>query len=111
MMIESRDTAALNFGPAPELKTEESTIQISSTTLDKDIAAFKRVFSSDAFIKQAAENERDIDRRRRIVSARTHQYFIPKDGIDREVIATDICRYLGNDALVRTGQYEVHIPT
>jgi hypothetical protein len=38
---------------------------------------------------------------------RTNEYFVPKDGIDREVITADICRYLGNDALVRPGTYEV----
>lgn len=38
--------------------------------------------------------------------ARTHEYFVPRDGIDREVISADICRYLGNDALVRPGNYE-----
>lgn len=31
---------------------------------------------------------------------------MPKDGIDREVITADICRYLGNDALVRPSQKE-----
>lgn len=40
-------------------------------------------------------------------AARTNEYFVPKDGIDREVITADICRYLGNDALVRPGNYEV----
>jgi hypothetical protein len=36
---------------------------------------------------------------------------VPRDGIDREVISADICRYLGNDALVRPGHYEVrHLP-
>ncbi|KAH8751608.1 hypothetical protein F5883DRAFT_207735 [Diaporthe sp. PMI_573] len=39
-------------------------------------------------------------------SARQNEYFIPRDGIDREVITADICRYLGNDALVRPGTYE-----
>lgn len=39
-------------------------------------------------------------------SARTNEYFVPKEGIDREVITADICRYLGNDALVRPGNYE-----
>lgn len=38
---------------------------------------------------------------------RFNEYFVPKDGIDREVITADICRYLGNDALVRPGNYEV----
>jgi len=39
--------------------------------------------------------------------ARQNEYFVPRDGIDREVITSDICRYLGNDALVRPGTYEV----
>ncbi|GAB1195780.1 hypothetical protein APSETT444_005043 [Aspergillus pseudonomiae] len=30
---------------------------------------------------------------------RQNEYFIPGDGISREVIQADICRYLGNDAL------------
>lgn len=39
-------------------------------------------------------------------AARQNEYFVPRDGIDREVITADICRYLGNDALVRPGTYE-----
>lgn len=39
--------------------------------------------------------------------ARQNEYFVARDGIDREVISADICRYLGNDALVRPGVYEV----
>ncbi|WYZ45528.1 hypothetical protein EsH8_VIII_000844 [Colletotrichum jinshuiense] len=39
-------------------------------------------------------------------SGRSNEYFVPRDGIDREVITADICRYLGNDALVRPGHYE-----
>ena len=54
------------------------------------------------------ERDRDRDSRRAAqAQARTNEYFVPKDGIDREVITADICRYLGNDALVRPGQYEV----
>jgi len=37
--------------------------------------------------------------------ARQNEYFIPGDGIDHAVITADICRYLGNDALVRPGTY------
>ncbi|KAI9802628.1 MAG: hypothetical protein M1825_002650 [Sarcosagium campestre] len=40
------------------------------------------------------------------MATRQNQYFLPGDGIRREVITADICRYLGNDALVRPGQYE-----
>lgn len=36
-------------------------------------------------------------------ASRQNEYFVPRDGIDREVITADICRYLGNDALVRPG--------
>lgn len=38
---------------------------------------------------------------------RQNQYFLPGEGIRREVITADICRYLGNDALVKPGRYEV----
>jgi hypothetical protein len=55
--------------------------------------------------------ERDRERASRAqqqpAQARTNEYFVPKEGIDREVITADICRYLGNDALVRPGTYEV----
>jgi hypothetical protein len=44
-------------------------------------------------------------------ATRQNEYFVPRDGIDREVISADICRYLGNDALVRPGHYEVRIAT
>jgi hypothetical protein len=46
---------------------------------------------------------KDRDRRAKHASARTKEFFVPRDGIDREVITADICRYLGNDALVRPG--------
>lgn len=38
---------------------------------------------------------------------RTGQFVIDAEGIDREVITADICRYLGNDALVKPGDVEV----
>jgi hypothetical protein len=53
------------------------------------------------------ERERERARAAQQGPARTNEYFVPKDGIDREVITADICRYLGNDALVRPGTYEV----
>lgn len=40
---------------------------------------------------------------------RQNEYFIPGDGISREVIQADICRYLGNDALVRPGTHNVRL--
>lgn len=38
------------------------------------------------------------------------EYFIPAAGINREVIQADICRYLGNDALVKPGYNDVSLP-
>lgn len=38
---------------------------------------------------------------------RQNEYFVPRDGIDREVISADIALYIGNDAVVRPGYYEV----
>lgn len=38
---------------------------------------------------------------------RLNEYFIDQDGISREVIQADICRYLGRDALVRPGTHQV----
>ncbi|KAI9795836.1 MAG: hypothetical protein M1833_006785 [Piccolia ochrophora] len=40
------------------------------------------------------------------MAPRQNRYFLPGEGIRREVITADICRYLGNDALVKPGQYE-----
>lgn len=42
--------------------------------------------------------------------SRLNEYFIDRDGISREVIQADICRYLGNDALVRVGEHQVRPP-
>ncbi len=42
--------------------------------------------------------------------SRQNEYFLPRDGIEREVISTDIYRYLGNDAVLRIGTYEVGFP-
>lgn len=41
---------------------------------------------------------------------RQNEYFIEKNGIAREVIQADICRYLGNRALVKPGVHQVRIP-
>lgn len=43
------------------------------------------------------------------MTGRQNEYFIPGDGISREVIQADICRYLGNDALVRPGNHSVRL--
>lgn len=48
--------------------------------------------------------------RQQDVPIRHNEYFIPGEGISREVIQADICRYLGNDALVRPGNHNVGLP-
>jgi hypothetical protein len=50
--------------------------------------------------------EKDRNKQHLECLTRTNEYFIPGDGIDRLVITADICRYLGNNALVRPGTYE-----
>ncbi|KAI9894641.1 MAG: hypothetical protein M1814_001997 [Vezdaea aestivalis] len=37
------------------------------------------------------------------MSSRRSEFWVPGDGITREVIQSEICRHLGNDALVRPG--------
>jgi hypothetical protein len=54
------------------------------------------------------ERDRERSRRQAASSKGFNEYFVPNPGIDREVITADICRYLGNDALVRPGNYEVY---
>lgn len=56
---------------------------------------------------RGGDRESRSSRTQQAAAARTNEYFVPRDGIDREVITADICRYLGNDALVRPGTYEV----
>lgn len=49
------------------------------------------------------EQEVETQSRKYNGSSRLATYFLPGEGIDREVIKTDICRYLGPDALVKPG--------
>jgi hypothetical protein len=95
------------------IKTTETTSQVFLNHKDiKEIAAFKRIVSLDSYaLTTTGESYYQEGTERGSAKSggtrMTNEYFIPKDGIDREVITADICRYLGNDALVRTGIYEV----
>jgi hypothetical protein len=42
--------------------------------------------------------------------ARQDTFFISGEGLDREVIITEIPRFLGTDTLVRPGTHQVHLP-
>jgi hypothetical protein len=50
-----------------------------------------------------SRNSESLSAPRRHSDTRANQWFIPGDGITREVITADITRYLGPDALVRPG--------
>jgi hypothetical protein len=68
----------------------------------------------DCFFIMSGRREDNRDRASRsqpqaYSSARTSQFVIDAEGIDREVITADICRYLGNDALVKPGDVEVSL--
>jgi hypothetical protein len=92
-------------------KTTETTSQVFSNK-NKEIAAFKRIAAPSIYVSTLrgdSSNQKGTERESARRAGMTNEYFIPKDGIDREVITADICRYLGNDALVRQGAYEVHI--
>lgn len=39
------------------------------------------------------------------VKPKYNEYFLPGDGIDREVIQSELCRYLGQDATMKTGEH------
>ena len=41
------------------------------------------------------------------IVGRKTRFFIPGDDIDREVIQSDICRYLDHDATVKPGHFQV----
>lgn len=95
------------------LKTTKTMSQVFSNKY-KEIAAFKRIALPNSY-DFTAEGESSNKKGTEMSSARSNgnrrpnEYFVPKDGIDREVITADICRYLGNEALVLPGRYEVHI--
>lgn len=46
----------------------------------------------------------------RSTAGRRNQYFVPGEGISRNVISADICKYLDNDATIKPGTYQVCMP-
>ena len=45
----------------------------------------------------------------RVEPGADRDFWIPSDGIDRDVITYEITRYLGQDALVRPGKNDVSL--
>ena len=89
--------------------TEESRRPADASTQQTAPPATRNMPSpSNIVTRQNRERTREMDEeRRQQESLRTNEYFLPGEGIDREVITADICRYLGGDARVRPGIYEV----
>ncbi|PMD14458.1 hypothetical protein NA56DRAFT_664780 [Hyaloscypha hepaticicola] len=87
------------------IKATETTSELSSfTNKNKEIAAFKRIALSNSYgftARGESSNQKgtEMSSARSDGNRRPNEYFVPNDGIDREVITADICRYLGNDAL------------
>ena len=38
------------------------------------------------------------------------EYFLPGDGIDRQVLQVELCKFLGSEAIARPGEYNVWQP-
>jgi hypothetical protein len=98
----------------PAATPKESEPGLSSTAVHPASipAAMETGSWRETVSESSTNNSRDRERhraQRSSTSTRTNEYFVPRDGIDREVITADITRYLGNDALVRPGQYEVYL--
>ncbi|KAF4455313.1 hypothetical protein F53441_2327 [Fusarium austroafricanum] len=89
-----------SISPSPALLSTFSSISSSSSSLQTSSSA---ISSPHINMSRASRNAPPTGAG---TGGRQNEYFVPRDGIDREVISADICRYLGNDALVRPGHYE-----
>jgi hypothetical protein len=56
-----------------------------------------------------SQRVRQDERVRRVKPGSDRDFWIPSDGIDRDVITYEITRYLGQDALVRPGKNDVSL--
>jgi len=98
--------------PQPATNSHLNQLHLTTTRANQNHTSISGVPSSsvigqNSFDGGVRKRERDRSDRDR-GSVRTNEYFIPGDGIDREVITADITRYLGKDAVVRSGSYEVY---
>jgi hypothetical protein len=102
--IDPPDTGPDNALPRVSRSSE---LSASTRPTNREVAGPMSRSSRRREIERYSRDDHIRDRRAVAASAKINEYFVPKDGIDREVITADICRYLGNDALVRPGNYEV----
>jgi hypothetical protein len=121
--MEPREQRRLDGGREPERMDYQRDGRSDWTTtrdpLSRSMYAYPDKMDRDDVPSRAYMEERrgpPIDlqsQRREEPSARYQEYFLPGEGIDREIIQYDICRYLGNDATVRPVQYSdvgFHLP-
>lgn len=87
---------------ASDLDTETGTETEDNVSRPTQIESQPKLHSAD---KRSSSSSQSQPQKRRLM--RQSQFFISGEGIDREVITTDICRYLGNDALVKPGIHKV----
>lgn len=79
---------------APHTASAQASVQAQQpgTQQESETTATRRAAPFEAAVEQPAQQSMPF-------------YFVPRDGIDREVITADICKYLGNEALVKPGIY------
>ncbi|OBT73999.1 hypothetical protein VF21_06000 [Pseudogymnoascus sp. 05NY08] len=88
----------------PDLEAAETTSGVITPRArgSKNIEA-----ATDGYARGHISRDEEKDRRENETpNIRLATYFVPAVGIDREVITTDIGRYLGNDALVKSGKHK-----
>ncbi|OBT83137.1 hypothetical protein VE02_07230 [Pseudogymnoascus sp. 03VT05] len=90
------------FPDEPELEAAETTPRVITPGAggSKNIEAATEYYAR----KDIRRDEKKDGRGNETPNNRLATYFVPATGIDMEVIATDIPRYLGSDALVKPGE-------
>lgn len=109
--LESNDDSDTDDEEALAVESVETRSDRSETDENKNVPLEDPTPSSSA--QEIPDDPRTPFDNRRMPEhdyhSRQNEYFVPRDGIDREVITADICRYLGSDALVRPGHFEVSL--
>jgi hypothetical protein len=95
-------TSELDVQDEQAIPASSTTSKISAQTLGRGKSADSRV-SDESHISHFKRISQELVLYN--TASRQTTFFVEGTGIDREVITTDICRYLGNDALVRPGEY------
>jgi hypothetical protein len=87
---------------------EEHTLSENSRDGNIQSGHSKGKTADPAMTQPHVQSKHSEDKIARVSPARQSTFFINGDGIDREVLTTDTCGYLGNDARVRPGMHQVN---